>query len=48
MPLLHLLAGILHLGEDYAADEVIDTVAIGMDYGEARDLLQYGKARIVS
>ena len=47
MPLLLLLAAITHRGEDYAADEVIDTVAIGMDYGEARDLIQTEKARIV-
>ena len=33
MPLLILLTSVSHLGEDYAAGEVVDSVAIGMDYG---------------
>lgn len=47
MPLLLLLASISHLGEDYAAGETIDIVEIGMDYGEARDLIQNRQAELV-
>jgi hypothetical protein len=47
MPLLILLTSISHLGEDYAAGEVVDTVEIGMGYGEARDLIQNRQAELV-
>ena len=47
MPLLLLLTSISHRDEDYAAGEVVDTVEIGMDYGEARDLIQNKQAEMV-
>lgn len=47
MPLLVLLVSISHLGEDYAAGDVVDTVEIGMDYGTARDLIQNRQAELV-
>lgn len=47
MPLLILLTSISHLGEDYAAGEVVDTAEIGMDYGTARDLIQNKQAELV-
>ena len=46
MPLLILLTSVSHLGEDYAAGEVVDSVAIGMDYGTARDLIQNRQAEL--
>ena len=47
MPLLLLLTSISHLGEDYAAGDVVDTARIGMDYGTARDLIQNRQAELV-
>jgi len=47
MPLLLLLASITHRDEDYDRGDVIDTEKIDMAFGEARDLLQYGKAELV-
>lgn len=47
MPLLRLLTGISHRGEDYGRGDVVDTVEIGMDYGTARDLIQNRQAELV-